>query len=514
MDTAKCANRTWIEGLATEATVKYGRMFRGCFIFLLLLIRVNAQTDGKPDGNSEMRPVDEFIKSEMAKGKIPGLTVSVYQSGRIIYEAGYGFADRANHVTATPNTPFYLASVTKALTGTSLVLLEAQQKISMNQPVNKYLKGGRLHSPVWDTSAATVLRVASHTGGLTTYNRKCPMNDPACKVSTDTAISRYGVLFWPAGDHFDYSNIGYGVLAKLVEDVSGLPFDRFLEREIFRPLEMVNCYLPQTGDLKPGSAVNYDQTTGRLSNIEVSDTPGASSARCSSHDLVKLGAFVLKQPLPGQRNILSPMQLDELLYSDSASAGEHYSFGWELNQIDGYSGLFAQGGTSDSFALLQLIPSEHIAIAIVANTGTTVPFEIANRIVARLVPVLPAKPNNTSAPAVPVSSALLGEWSGQIKTWSGKVPIKIAVRSPQEVQSRIGSESSADASCEKVELSASRLFCIAHGSLGTPDGPGSSYPIELELYLRQGRLLGAATTDGRFQLPSWAELSRIAEERP
>ncbi len=489
--------------------LKPGRRILGCLIFLSV-VHANAQTNKDMADKAAMRPVDEFIQSEMATGKIPALAVSVYRNGRIIYEAGYGVADRENHVAATPNTPFYLASVTKALTGTALVLLEAQHKIAMNRPVNEYLKGAKLHSPVWDTSGATVLKVASHTSGLTTYNRKCAVKDRACKVSTDTAISRYGVLFWPAGDHFDYSNIGYGVLGKLIGDVSGIPFDQFLEREIFHPLGMANCYLPLTGELRSASAVNYDQTTGQLSNIEVSDTPGASSARCSSHDLAKLGAFALKQPLLDQRDILSPTQLDELLYSDSASAGEHYSFGWDRNQIDGYSGLFAQGGTSDSFALLQLVPSEHIAVAIVANTGTTLPFEIANRIVARLLPVLPSKKIDSSAPATPVASALEGQWTGQIKPWSQNIPVSITISSSHEALAKMGADSATNASCEKVELSASRFYCVAHGSLGTPDGPKSPYPIEVELYLRQGRLMGAATTGGGVQLPSWIELSREA----
>lgn len=90
------------------------------------------------------------------------------------------------------------------------------------------------------------------------------------------------------------------------------------------------------------------------------------------------------------------------------------------------------------------------------------------------------------------------------------MPVSITITSSHEALAKIGADSETNGSCEKVELSASRFYCVAHGSLGIPDGPKSPYPIELELYLRQGRLMGAATTSGGVQLPSWIELSREA----
>ena len=191
-------------------------------------------------------------------------------------------------------------------------------------------------------------------------------------------------MFWPPGGHSDYSNLGYGILGQVVSDASGKPFDEFLKLDIFQLLGMRDCYLQRGPRLAKCSSLSYDPGTHVQTPIQISDTPGASPARCSSHDLVIFGSFVMGNRLAGQKQILSSNSLHELLYSDSASTGEKYSFGWDANKVEGYPGVFAQGGTYNSFALLQLISDQGIAVAVVANTGTTIPFKIANRIIQQL----------------------------------------------------------------------------------------------------------------------------------
>jgi hypothetical protein len=167
----------------------------------------------------------------------------------------------------------------------------------------------------------------------------------------------------------------------------------------------------------------------------------------------------MNSPLPGQRRILSNARLHELLYSGAANAGEKYSFGWGQNQIDGHPGVFAQGGTYDSFALLQLLPKQDIAVAVLANTGTTLPFEIANRIVAQLLHTkTPAKSSakheeKTDAP----QHVLSGQWLGVVSTSRGDVPLNLTISSPNQVRATVGGATSA---CVKAEVSSSRIDCI------------------------------------------------------
>jgi hypothetical protein len=78
--------------------------------------------------------------------------------------------------------------------------------------VNRYLRTAKVSTPMWDVANATVRRVGNHTAGLATYDRDCLADDSECEESAAAAIRRYGVIVWPPGAHFDYSNLDYGIL--------------------------------------------------------------------------------------------------------------------------------------------------------------------------------------------------------------------------------------------------------------------------------------------------------------
>lgn len=123
------------------------------------------------------------------------------------------------------------------------MLLQQEHKIQPDRPVNDYIGTRKVHSPMWDASGATVRRVATHTAGLTTYERKRAVVDPKCRVSLETAIGRYGILFWPPGEHFDYSNLGYGILGGVVSNVSRESYPDFIREQVFLPLGMQDCFI-------------------------------------------------------------------------------------------------------------------------------------------------------------------------------------------------------------------------------------------------------------------------------
>ena len=445
----------------------------------------------------------------MRADSVPSVAIAVVQNGSIIYEEGFGLADRENAIPATPHTAFYVASVTKAITGTAIMLLHERNLIDLGRPVNDYLREAKVHSPKWDASQATVRRVADHTAGLTTYYRKCPLNDPNCVASTETAIRRYGVLFWPPGDHFDYSNLGYGILGEVVSHVSKKPYEDFLHHEIFQALGMNDCFLgPQD---KSGAAAQYDSRSHARTPPEISDTPAASSARCSVHDLALFGMFALRERVPGQQQILSETSLHTMLSPTvDKGDGDRYGFGWTLQpNLRGFVGLYAQGGTSDSFAVLQLIPAERIGIAVIANTGTTVPMDVVDRILSDLLPQYRNQPKHAeNAPSGalehPNSTALDGNWSGEIQTWKGRIPLDIAIPEQGEIKVRIGRHDWVAA--RNADLDKASVYFLARGDVETPDAPHIPYDLEVELYLRGKELIGAATTKDGTQLPSWVRL--------
>jgi CubicO group peptidase (beta-lactamase class C family) len=475
----------------------------------------------KPD----FAKVRKLIQEQMVAKSIPSMSVAVVRRGEIIWEAGFGFADRENHIPATEHTMYYLASLTKTFTATAIMILNERKRIDLDHPINDYIRPARLSSPLWNTAEATVRRVANHNAGLTTFARNCFADQPNCHISPDETIQRYGVIFWPPGDHFDYSNLGYGILGEAVGRTSGKGYAAFLRDEIFKPLGMTRSSLGIRPDLKAYAATRYTFINGRHAPAQ-SATPGGSGIYASAHDLALFGLFQLKAHLPRQKAILADSSIDAMQNSTvDAGGNKRYGLGWWVTEnLHGFRGVLGQGGTDDASAFLQLIPAEGIAVVILANTGSDFPPKLMDEILSVLLPSYrqnDATAGIKPAPQRPTASpSLTGNWVGRIHTYKGDVPLTFSISESGEVQTTLGS---APVMLLKNARSGSRFgkqFLagrVTASNLGADEDTGPEpYDLDFELYLQGQKLCGAVTTrmlsGARFsaQLSYWVEL----EKRP
>jgi CubicO group peptidase (beta-lactamase class C family) len=196
---------------------------------ILTLIVVLLCRNAFAQKNADFSKADALIRSQVASG-IPSIAIAVTRHGTIIWQEAVGLANREGHVPATIHTPYYLASVSKTVTATALMKLVEDGKIDLDKPVNNYLGDAKLSSQMWNPSNATILRMVTHTAGLTTYDRSCHVYSPNCSTGTNDLIRHYGVIVWQPGDHFDYSNADYGILGQVVAHSSREDFWRFTAR--------------------------------------------------------------------------------------------------------------------------------------------------------------------------------------------------------------------------------------------------------------------------------------------
>src|SRR5712692_1718146 len=107
-----------------------------------------------------------LIRKELAKSHMPSIAVAVAHDGKIIWEEGFGWADREKRIQATEHTMYPLASISKPITATGLMVLVQAGKIDLDRPINDYLGSAKVRARVGDAAQATVRRVANHTSGL------------------------------------------------------------------------------------------------------------------------------------------------------------------------------------------------------------------------------------------------------------------------------------------------------------------------------------------------------------
>jgi len=181
------------------------RLFRVVLPFVVLVAAGAANAD-------EFDGVRALIRAQMAEQHVLGMSVAVARDGKIVWEEGFGLSDVEHRVSANANTVYSVASVTKPIVATALMIASERRKIDLDRPVNAYLGSAKLTAWVGNAADATVRRVASQTAGLPEHYHFFYTDEPGHVPSMDETIRRYGNITTPPGERFQYSNLGYGVL--------------------------------------------------------------------------------------------------------------------------------------------------------------------------------------------------------------------------------------------------------------------------------------------------------------
>src|SRR2546423_1649560 len=184
--------------------------------------------------------VRERIERHLVKESLPSLVVAVAGGDAIIWEPGFGWAARETRVRATEHTLYALASITKPMTTTGLMVLAERGRLDFDRPANDYLGDAQLQAR-GGGPPATLRHLANHTAGLATHYQTFYADEPDRPPPLDETIRRYGLLFDPPGERFRYSNLGYGVLGHVIARAAGQAYPDFMREEVFLPLGMTRA---------------------------------------------------------------------------------------------------------------------------------------------------------------------------------------------------------------------------------------------------------------------------------
>ena len=183
--------------------------------------------------------------------------VLVARNGEVILSRGYGLADRDKKLPNTPQTKYRLGSITKQFTAMGILILQAQNKLSVQDPVCRYIP--ECPAPWQDI---TIHHLLTHTSGIPDFT-DFPDYDttravPSSPLQTIARFKDRPLDFKP-GEQWSYSNSGYVVLGYIIEQASGQSYEAFLQQNIFEPLQMKNTgYDHNDGSLATGYTGFYD----------------------------------------------------------------------------------------------------------------------------------------------------------------------------------------------------------------------------------------------------------------
>ena len=506
------------------------RLLIGASVAALGLIGVDLQGQGTHDFAG--------VRSEIERGLVawdqPSMAVAVAVGGEVVWEEGFGWADRERRMPATEHTMYSLASISKPITATGLMILVERGFVDLDAPANDYLGPAKIDGRAWDAARATVRRVASHTAGLPLHYQFFYEDEPYRRPHMDETIRRYANLVTAPDERWNYSNLGFGILDYIIERVSGQSYPDFMRDEVFRPLGLTRTSVDIGAGLDDFTATRYATDQSPIPFYDF-DHPGGSAVFSSAHDLVRFGMFHLGHDLDHQRRIISDASIEAMRQPIRESApGDAYGIGWVMRDLPGGLRLQRHGGGMGGVRTeLAIAPAENAAVVVLSNSATPLTGYISNLIWHTLFPETVERP---TPPEVPDPHRLeregmledaadggpliefspmpdvAGEWVGEVDTHLGPHRLALAIDDGGHVHVRLGDD--LWTLLNNARFDGEYLRGGFRGDIGTEDANRTDYVLSLELRLRgdvlNGSVIAVTLPNVRLgnALTHWAELRR------
>ncbi len=324
---------------------------------------------------------DEKLAQRMADGPVAGATVAVVRGGELIFAKGYGYSDVTTHrPIVADETLFFPGSVGKLFTWTAVMQLAEQGKLDLQADVNEYLdfEIPQMLYPRRDEQVVepiTLAHLMTHTAGFEDQLAAIQNAGPDDHLPLrDFLIESMPERVYPPGKWFAYSNYGTGLAGYIVERVSGLPFETYIDEKILKPLEMRRSAAVQP--LPPALMDAYSQgchvRDGIYQGVDFEWIAGAPAApvRATATDMAH---FMIAHLNGGRYNsvrILGEASVEAMhslqFIHDPWLMGMGYGF--MVSEENGHSVSWHTGGSAHFSSLLALIPDEDVGFFISYNT--------------------------------------------------------------------------------------------------------------------------------------------------
>jgi CubicO group peptidase (beta-lactamase class C family) len=213
--------------------------------------------------------IDAAMEKMVEKNEIAGAVTIVESKDKVLHVGTAGFADVATKRKMTPDTLFWIASMTKPVTATAVLMLQDERKLNVADPVAKYIpEFANLKTPSGKPANLTITQILTHTSGL--GEATGPEAQKAKTLADLVPIWLAAPMQYEPGEKWKYTQSGINAAGRIVEVVSGMSFDQFLQQRLFDPLGMKNTTYYPTDAQRARLATAYakNKQTGALEPVE------------------------------------------------------------------------------------------------------------------------------------------------------------------------------------------------------------------------------------------------------
>ena len=321
-------------------------------------------------------PVSDYVRAEMQKQHIPGLSLLVSKGGQIVRAQGFGLSNIELQVPVKPETIFQSGSMGKQFTATAVMMLVEEGKVALDDPLTKYFPDAPAS---W--KEVTVRELLSHTAGFTDYPEKFDFRKDWTEDELLKVVEAIP-LAYPPGTKWDYSNLGYLTLGLLIHHVTGEFYGDFLQQRIFQPLGMQTARIISEADIIPNRSAGYRWVKGELKNQEwvapMVNTCADGALYFSILDLAKWDSALYTEKLL-KRSSLDLMWTPAKL-KDGRPNKNGYGFGWKIQEKHGHRVIGHNGGWQGFETSIMRYVDDRLTVVVLANLDEADPEGIAHHV--------------------------------------------------------------------------------------------------------------------------------------
>lgn len=352
------------------------------FLLLFLSQKIFSQRDFVKDS------LDAYVEKAMNDWQIPGVAVCVVKDGKPEWMKGYGVKEMGTHDKVDENTLFMIGSNTKAFTATALAILDAEKKLSLDDPVQKWLPDFKLFDP-WVAKETIVRDLLCHRLGFETFQGDFMFFDS--DLSTAEMRDRFGRLkpLYGFRSRWGYTNAAFMTAGEIIPKVAGQTWAEFLKEKIFMPLGMNNT-LALSKDIPNAAnkASSHTVWAGELKKIPYGKIDAMAPAGSISSSVNDLSKWIMAQLNRGNMNDkeIIPASAIAKTWAPNSILGNGgsrfntghfalYGLGWFLQEYAGKKIVSHTGGVNGFVTSVTLVPEEKLGIVVLTNTDANSFYE-------------------------------------------------------------------------------------------------------------------------------------------
>jgi CubicO group peptidase (beta-lactamase class C family) len=334
-------------------------------------------------GQTALDSVHRYIRAELVRQRIPGMSVAILRGDSLVLARGYGLANIEHRVPATDSTVYQSGSVGKQFTSAAIVTLAREGKLGLDDPIRKHVP----EAPSgW--GKVTIRHLLTHTSGIPDYTTDLvDFRHDYTEEALARLYARLRLEFQP-GSTWSYSNTGYALLGFIVRRVSGKFYGDYLKERVFEPLGMRTARVISERDIVPNRAAGYELVDGEIKNqawVSPSlNTTADGALYLTVHDLARWAIGLNHARIPDSAGLAqswTPVRLND--------GGTYpYGFGWRVDDQRGYPRI-GHGGSWQGFrASIQRYPEHDLTVIALANLDAAMPEVVTTTIAGILEPAL------------------------------------------------------------------------------------------------------------------------------